>query len=275
MHSKVFAFIPRFPLFLFIVLTSSFAFSAEYYTVKETSPALQDKANDESIDPLSTIEVMMVSVADQFMSLMDWQSHSKKLEDPAEPYRRLSQYGTWVTDPADGTCLNTRGRKLSEESLVPVTLSPKGCTVISGKWIDPYSKKTYSQASDLDIDHMVPLKNSYVSGAWKWDFKKRCLYANFMHNNFHLFAVKDDDNKKKGDSSPEKFMPSDESYRCEYLTNWLKIKLIWNLTMTSSEGQAIETLATENNCDLKSIAMSVRELRAQRQEIVANIGLCE
>ncbi|MBC7371331.1 MAG: hypothetical protein H7326_07195, partial [Bdellovibrionaceae bacterium] len=86
MHSKVFALIPRAPLFLFIVLTSSFAFSAEYYTVKETSPALQDRATDETIDPFSTIEVMMVSVADQFMSLMDWQSHSKKLEDPAEPY---------------------------------------------------------------------------------------------------------------------------------------------------------------------------------------------
>ncbi|RYZ66974.1 MAG: DUF1524 domain-containing protein, partial [Proteobacteria bacterium] len=210
-----------------------------------------------------------------FLSLMEWNSHTKKLEGPTEPYRRLAQYGSWVNDRTDDTCLNTRGLKLAKESLVPVTLSPKGCTVISGKWVDPYSGRTYSQASELDIDHMVPLKNSYVNGAWKWDFKKRCLYANFMHNDFHLFAVKDDDNKKKGDSGPDHFMPSDKSYRCEYLANWLKIKLIWSLAITASEGQAIETLAQENNCDLKNMSISVRELRSQRQEITSNMGLCQ
>ena len=271
MRNKLSALISPILFCLPIILTSSFAFSAEYYTLKENAASIQNQ----TIDPFETLELASSTIADQFLSLMDWEAHAQKMEEPSDPYRRLSQYGTWVTDPEDGSCLNTRGRKLAHESLVPVTLSPKGCTVISGKWIDPYSNRAYSQASDLDIDHMVPLKNSYMSGAWKWDFKKRCLYANFMHNSFHLIAVKDDDNQQKGDSSPEKFMPSDESYRCEYLTNWLKIKLIWNLTMTSSEGAAIERLAKENNCDVKSMSMSSNELRTQRQDIISNIGLCK
>ena len=73
---------------------------------------------------------------------------------------------------------------------------------------------------------VVVLKNSYENGAWRWDYQKRCLYANFMDNDFHLLAVLNKDNRKKGDKGPDKFMPSNPSFACEYLSIWLKIKLL-------------------------------------------------
>lgn len=36
------------------------------------------------------------------------------------------------------------------------------CMATSGTWYSPYDSETWTQASDLDIDHVVPLAN-----AWK------------------------------------------------------------------------------------------------------------
>lgn len=36
------------------------------------------------------------------------------------------------------------------------------CTVGSGNWISPYDGTAFTQGHDLDIDHMVPLKNAWV-----------------------------------------------------------------------------------------------------------------
>jgi hypothetical protein len=36
------------------------------------------------------------------------------------------------------------------------------CTATSGSWKSPFDGATWTQASDIDIDHMVPLKNAWV-----------------------------------------------------------------------------------------------------------------
>lgn len=249
---------------------SSFGSTPEFYTVRESVPV-----SDISLDPAIAFAAMTNQVVDDVLDLLSWQLHMQKMPEPTEPYNRLSQYGTWVLNPQDGTCHNTRARVLMRESQVPVTFSRGGCSVIAGKWLDPYSNRYYERASDLDIDHVVPLKNSYTSGAWSWDYKKRCLYANFMENEFHLIPVKDDDNKKKGDSGPDKFMPSDRAYACEYLANWLKIKLIWNLAMPSAEAEAIEKLSQSNHCANNLMSLEMSDLRRERQSIFSNIELCK
>lgn len=257
-----------------IVFFSSFAFSAGYYTIQDQKPDQTNLLQDSPLDPLTVMSTSIEALSAGMMDLMSWQQHSQNLPDPAEPYKRVQQFGTWVTDPAEGTCRNTRARVLIRFSEVPVTMNPKGCTVVSGKWLDPYTHRYVSRASDLDIDHVVPLKNSYRSGAWQWDYKKRCLYGNFLANSFHLLAVNREDNRKKGDGGPERFMPSERSYACEYVSNWLKIKLIWNLALASAEGQAIEEIVKENQCDPAILSISESDLRSQRKAIQANMGLC-
>lgn len=36
------------------------------------------------------------------------------------------------------------------------------CTATSGTWYSPYDGATWTAASDVDIDHMVPLKNAWI-----------------------------------------------------------------------------------------------------------------
>lgn len=36
------------------------------------------------------------------------------------------------------------------------------CVPQSGTWRSPYDAETTTSASDLDIDHMVPLKNAWI-----------------------------------------------------------------------------------------------------------------
>lgn len=43
------------------------------------------------------------------------------------------------------------------------------CRLTGGKWISPYVGITVTFASSLDIDHLVPLAESWQSGAWRWN----------------------------------------------------------------------------------------------------------
>ena len=49
------------------------------------------------------------------------------------------------------------------------------CAATSGTWFSPYDGATWTAASDVDIDHMVPLKNAWISGANAWTASKRTV----------------------------------------------------------------------------------------------------
>jgi len=36
------------------------------------------------------------------------------------------------------------------------------CKATSGTWVSPYDGGSWTAASDVDIDHMVPLKNAWI-----------------------------------------------------------------------------------------------------------------
>ena len=57
----------------------------------------------------------------------------------------------------DGNCRDTRAEVLIASSTGRVHMRKNGCSVDRGKWFDPYTGKTFTQASDVDIDHLVPL----------------------------------------------------------------------------------------------------------------------
>ena len=77
-------------------------------------------------------------------------------------YERKS-YRHWIDEDRD--CQNARHEVLIEESLSTVGFkSSKGCRVVSGSWNDRYSGRTITDATKLDIDHMVPLKEAHQSG---------------------------------------------------------------------------------------------------------------
>lgn len=191
-----------------------------------------------------------------------------------EPYNRLQDFGSWIKDQSGQTCFNTRGVVLARDSSTAVGTSTSGCTVKTGSWQEPYTGRSESDANQLQIDHVVPLKNAYVSGAYQWDNKKRCLYANFLGNKFHLLAVDGHENMQKGDKGPEGYMPQDPNYTCQYLQHWVRIKMIWHLRLNPDEVKAIQNFVQSNHCDLNDYMYSAVDLQAQRQFIQQNMNLC-
>ena len=136
-------------------------------------------------------------------------------------------WGGWIDEDGDG--LNTRHEVLAEESLIkPIVSNNK---VISGKWFDKYTGKYFTNPSDLDIDHLVPLKNAYISGASNWSKKKKNRYYNYLKYDNHLIAVSKSANRNKSDKSPVEWLPPNEDYQCEYVREWFKIKTAWGLTI--------------------------------------------
>ena len=52
------------------------------------------------------------------------------------------------------------------------------CQPDSGSWYSPYEGETFTDPQDIDIDHMVALKESWRSGAHAWTTEERQDFAN-------------------------------------------------------------------------------------------------
>ena len=85
-------------------------------------------------------------------------------------------YKHWVDD--DGDCQDTRVEVLVAENQGTISFSTSSsCKVVSGSWYDPFTNTTFTEASSLDVDHMVPLKEAHESGAFEWSSEKKQKYA--------------------------------------------------------------------------------------------------
>ncbi|WP_130405471.1 HNH endonuclease family protein [Micromonospora violae] len=113
-----------------------------------------------------------------------------------------------------------------------------GCNVVGGRWESVYDGRSFSDPSDVDIDHMVPLANAWRSGADEWDNTKRGDFANDTTRP-QLFAVSASSNRAKGDQDPSQWKPANRSYWCKYAQDWVAVKHYWRLTVTSAEKAAL------------------------------------
>jgi hypothetical protein len=164
-------------------------------------------------------------------------------------YKRKTHFGGWKD--ADGDGQDTRQEVLADESLVPVTWSANGRKVTAGLWFDPFTRNTYTDPfvtkpsgyryPIVQIDHIVPLKEAYESGAKNWTKAKRQKYANDLSNPGHLMAVHGPTNGAKGAKDPGEWLPPNKDFHCAYVQMWTRIKREWDLTMDAQEYAAIKT----------------------------------
>ncbi|MBA9006352.1 MULTISPECIES: HNH endonuclease family protein [Thermomonospora] len=151
-----------------------------------------------------------------------------------------SLFPHWIT--ISGTC-NTRETVLKRDGVNVVTDS--ACYPTSGSWYSPYDGATWYQASDVDIDHMVPLAEAWSSGAHAWTTSQRQQYANDLGGP-ELWAVTDDVNQAKGDKDPAEWQPPRAAFRCTYARAWIQVKWYWNLSVDSAEKSALTAML--NTC---------------------------
>ncbi|MEV7595818.1 HNH endonuclease family protein [Kitasatospora sp. NPDC089797] len=120
------------------------------------------------------------------------------------------------------------------------------CNAIAGTWYSPYDGKTLTAAGQLDIDHMVPLANAWVSGADSWDTKKRTNFANDLDHP-QLIAVSAAANRSKGAKSPDQWAPPNVDFWCTYSRAWTHVKSLYGLSVTEPEKAKLADMI--NTCD--------------------------
>jgi hypothetical protein len=155
----------------------------------------------------------------------------------ASPYRRDAFGEDWID--ADNDCHNTRAEVLMTETLEPVTFNANGCTVATGRWVDPWDGFTSNKASDFQIDHMVPLADAWRSGASTWTAERRQAFAQNLTDPNELNALHGSLNTSKSDKTPDQWKPPDRSSWCRYANEWVEIKVTWTLTVTVAERAAL------------------------------------
>jgi len=118
------------------------------------------------------------------------------------------------------------------------------CYPTSGSWTSPYDGETWSQPSDVDIDHMVPLAEAWRSGASSWSTDQREDFANDL-DHAQLWAVTDNVNQSKSDHDPAEWKPPLRGFSCTYARAWVDVKYQWDLTADAAEKSALtDMLAT-------------------------------
>ncbi|KAG6015449.1 hypothetical protein E4U54_003486 [Claviceps lovelessii] len=143
------------------------------------------------------------------------------------------KFPTWET--IEGTC-NTREFVLKRDGSNVVTNDD--CVAESGHWVSPYDGVAFDEAHGLDIDHMVPLKNAWISGASNWTTEQRRDFANDITRP-QLWAVSAHSNRAKSDGSPDEWKPVLQSFWCTYSKSWVQVKSYYGLTITVDEKDAL------------------------------------
>lgn len=133
------------------------------------------------------------------------------------------------------------------DSQAPVTFTgTRTCTVDSGLWYDPYSDETFQLASEVQIEHVIPLSEAHKSGSWAWTLEKRKAFTNFLDSSYHLLPIKGSVNSSKGDKDPAEWMPPNEDYWHQYALNWVRIKRHWNLKANREELDFLRSLLKDD-----------------------------
>ena len=112
------------------------------------------------------------------------------------------------------------------------------CYPTSGTWHSAYDGADWNKASDLDIDHVVPLAAAWRSGAADWTDERREQFANDLESP-QLIAVTDSVNQEKGDQTPATWMPPLADYHCTYASMWIGAKHKWGLTVSEAEKSSL------------------------------------
>jgi hypothetical protein len=170
-------------------------------------------------------------------------------EHPAGYRRTLFRH--W-TDADDDGC-STRAEVLIIEARGTPQVS-EDCAV-SGSWRSAYDGIITTFPGSFDIDHVVPLKEAWDSGAWAWTPALRERYANDLGDWRSLRAVSATSNRSKADKDPAQWLPPRIAFRCTYANDWIAVKTRWSLDVDPVERETLEDLLVL--CPTRTLTVNV------------------
>lgn len=160
--------------------------------------------------------------------------------DEVSKYSR-HDWGGWSDDDKD--CKDSRAEVLEMRSKAQISYDKRGCTVRSGKWKDFFSGKQIVKANDIDIDHVVPLKEAFDSGGDKWSADKKKKFANDPEN---LVITHLSINRSKGSRDISKWPKRAIKSTCKYFRRYLEIKNKYGLKIKTLEANRAKKLCPHN-----------------------------
>ena len=164
----------------------------------------------------------------------------------------------WID--ANSDCQTTRAEVLIAESKIATTYTTsRQCTVVTGSWYSAYDGATWTAASDVDIDHVVALKEAWESGARLVTPTNRTAYANDITFWPSLVAVTDNVNQSKSDRDPTNWLPRRVAARCTYAIQWVQVKYRWGLSIDTAERTKLSSLLS-GNCGARTVVLPPRGL---------------
>lgn len=164
---------------------------------------------------------------EKFHSLSECIDPSKRTsntnDEEIPEYNRSIFGGGWAD--LDRDCQNTRHEELINQSTGQVYFASfEECRVVRGRWISPYTNNIITDATTMDVDHIVPLKYLHLAGAYKRPYEERKLMANDPIN---LWAVESSLNRSKGAKGPTEWLPPENE--CIYILRFSRILKKYNL----------------------------------------------
>lgn len=149
---------------------------------------------------------------------------------------------------SDRNCRNTRDEVLVRESSIATSGE---CDIVRGRWTSLYDGATVLSASELEIDHVVALKEAWISGAWRWSRDRRVAFANDLGYRGSLLAVTESSHEPKRDKDPARWLP--RRGVCEFAVHWVAVKWRWQLTIDLQEQASLKRLLS-GDCGKRGIS---------------------
>lgn len=157
---------------------------------------------------------------------------------PKTGYSREEFYSGW---PIIEGC-NLRQRILKRELGDSATLANDSCTVQGGEFNEPYTgtHMIFTEKSELStglqIDHVVALSDAWQKGA---QYISKEIRYEIATDPLNLLAVDSKANQGKSDGDAATWLPTNKSFRCQYVARQISVKYKYELWVTQAEHDAI------------------------------------
>ncbi|WP_448205305.1 hypothetical protein [Azospirillum sp. sgz302134] len=149
--------------------------------------------------------------------------------------------GAWGGWEQLSKCSSMRDQLLAQTSEVPAVFSPDRCTVIAGRWTDPYTGASLTNPADIDIDHIVSIQEMHGSGGWRWSpAAKKAAY----NDTYNVAVVAKRVIDAKGGKDIAGWQPSNNAARCAYVERYLAVKRKYDLAVDPREARTLQALVT-------------------------------
>lgn len=178
---------------------------------------------------------------------------------PATGFDRNAKFGNGWKD-FDGDKCDERQETLTRDMSKVKYKDSKNCQLASGTLADAYTGTDINwkvNSGSVDIDHVVALKNVWISGGQQLSQDQRVAVANDPLN---LMASQASANRSKGDRNAAEWLPSHKPFRCQYVATQISVKKKYALTVTAAEKDAMKsvlgTCATQKGAQITPVKLA-------------------